>query len=223
MGRYQEAFEAYGRVIKLQPDEPNGPLGASSMLLLLNRPDDARAHAELAIGSAPSQAHRALALIAVSRQRDDEALRQADLAAAAEPGLPMPAFIRGTSPTTTSNTAGARIPAPGAERLRGPQRAAEDLHFMIGDSLARLERYKEAEPCLEEEPSLPSTRSRSSRPRDALSIDGTQPRPSGRLAISCVMSPRPTQRTRPLVSGMFGRPDRADSVADEARRRRRER
>ena len=34
MGRYQEAFEAYGRVIKLQPDEPNGPLGASSMLLL---------------------------------------------------------------------------------------------------------------------------------------------------------------------------------------------
>ena len=61
MGRYQEAFEAYGRVIKLQPDEPNGPLGASSMLLLLNRPDDARAHAELAIGSAPSQAHQALA------------------------------------------------------------------------------------------------------------------------------------------------------------------
>ena len=46
--------------------------------------------------SAPSQAHQALALIAVSRQRDDEALRQADLAAAAEPGLPMPAFIRGT-------------------------------------------------------------------------------------------------------------------------------
>ena len=33
LGRFQEAFEAYAHVIKLQPDEPNGPLGASSMLL----------------------------------------------------------------------------------------------------------------------------------------------------------------------------------------------
>ena len=152
MGRYQEAFEAYGRVIKLQPDEPNGPLGASSMLLLLNRPDDARAHAELAIASAPSQAHQALALIAVSRQRDDEALRQADLAAAAEPGLPMPAFIRGTLAYNHQQ----HEPALGfllqaQKGYAGRSAQPRDLHFMIGDSLARLERYKEAEPYLEEE------------------------------------------------------------------------
>ncbi len=49
MGRYQEAFEAYAQVIKLQPEEANGALGASSMLLALNRPDEARAHAELAL------------------------------------------------------------------------------------------------------------------------------------------------------------------------------
>ena len=96
LGRFDEAFRAYAQMIKLQPDEANGPLGAASMLLNLNRLDEARAHAELAIASAPSQAHQALALIEVARKHDAEALREADLAAKAEPGLPMPAFIRGT-------------------------------------------------------------------------------------------------------------------------------
>ena len=152
MGRYQEAFEAYGRVIQLQPDEPNGPLGASSMLLALNRPDDARAHAELALTSAPSQAHQALALIEVTRKRDVEALRQAELAATVDPGLPMPAFIRGTiayNHQRYDEALGFLLEA----RKGYAQRSAQprDLHFMIGDSLARLERYAEAEPYLLEE------------------------------------------------------------------------
>ena len=79
----------------------------------LNRLDEARAHAELAIASAPSQAHQALALIEVARKHDAEALRQAELAAKAEPGLPMPAFIRGT---IAYNDAAIRRGARGAAR-----------------------------------------------------------------------------------------------------------
>ena len=41
--------------------------------------------------------------------------------------------------------------------LREPRAQPRDLHFLIGDSLARLERYKEAEPYLEGNPSLPQT------------------------------------------------------------------
>ena len=95
---------------------------------------------------------------------------------------------------------------------------------MIGDSLARLERYKEAEPYLEEEVRLypQHVRARAGLAMLYQSM-GRNAEAERALAISCVMSPRPTQRTRPLVSGMFGRPDRADSVADEARRRLRER
>ena len=65
-GRHQEAFEAYARMIRLQPDEPNGALGAAAALLALNRLPEARAHAELAIRTAPSQAYQALALIDIA-------------------------------------------------------------------------------------------------------------------------------------------------------------
>jgi arylsulfatase A-like enzyme/Flp pilus assembly protein TadD len=226
MGRYQEAFEAYGRVIKLQPDEPNGPLGASSMLLLLNRPDDARAHAELAIASAPSQAHQALALIAVSRQRDDEALRQADLAAAAEPGLPMPAFIRGTLAYNHQQyepALGFLLQAQKGYAGRSAQ--PRDLHFMIGDSLARLERYKEAEPYLEEEVRLYPQHVRARAGLAMLYQSMGRNAEAERVLDDLVRDvPSPDAAdTAARVWRMFGRPDRADSVADEARRRLRER
>ena len=226
MGRYQEAFEAYGRVIKLQPDEPNGPLGASSMLLQLNRPDDARAHAELAIASAPSQAHQALALIAVSRQRDDEALRQADLAAAAEPGLPMPAFIRGTLAYNHQQyepALGFLLQAQKGYAGRSAQ--PRDLHFMIGDSLARLERYKEAEPYLEEEVRLYPQHVRARAGLAMLYQSMGRNAEAERVLDDLVRDvPSPDAAdTAARVWRMFGRPDRADSVADEARRRLRER
>jgi arylsulfatase A-like enzyme/Flp pilus assembly protein TadD len=152
LGRFEDAFNAYAQMIKLQPDEASGALGAASMLLNLNRLDDARAHAELAIGSAPSQAHQALALIEVARKHDAAALREAELAAAAEPGLPMPAFIRGTIAYNNQNYDQALtslLEARHAYAQRSTQ--ARDLYFMIGDSLARLERYQEAEPYLKEE------------------------------------------------------------------------
>ena len=122
------------------------------MLLALNRPDEARAHAELALTSAPSQAHQALALIAVARKQDDEALRQAELAAAVDAGLPMPAFIRGTIAYNNQQferAIGFLLEARQGYARRSAQ--AKDLNFMIGDSLARLERYQEAGPYLKEE------------------------------------------------------------------------
>ena len=96
------------------------PLGAASMLLAPETSGrGARKHAELALTSAPSQAHQALALIEVARKRDDEALRQAELAAAVDPGLPMPAFIRGTIAYNNQHFDQAtRIPARGAKGLR---------------------------------------------------------------------------------------------------------
>jgi choline-sulfatase len=152
MNRYEEAFQAYARMIRLQPDEPNGPLGAAAMLLAANRLADARAHAELAVKSAPSQAYQALALIDVAAKRTEDALRHADLAARAEPGLPMLAFIRGTIAYNAQRYDEALrflLEARNSYAQRSGQ--PRDMHFMIGDALARLERYREAEPSLLEE------------------------------------------------------------------------
>jgi arylsulfatase A-like enzyme/Flp pilus assembly protein TadD len=222
LGRYQDAFEAYGRVIKLQPDEPNGPLGASSMLLALNRPDEARAHAELAIARAPSQAHQALALIEIARKRDADALREAELAAASEPGLPMPAFIRGT--IAYNNQQYDRALASLLEARKGySQRTAQprDLNFMIGDALARLERYREAEPYLAEEVRLYPQHVRA-RAGLAMLYESMGRGPEAERALDNLVREVPTRDacdTAANVWRMFGRPDRAAAVQAEARRR----
>jgi tetratricopeptide (TPR) repeat protein len=224
LGRYREAFEAYGRVIALQPDEPNGPLGASSMLLALDRPDEARAHAELAIARAPSQAHQALALIEVARRRDADALREAELAAAAEPGLPMPAFIRGT--IAYNNQQYDRALASLLEARQGyAQRSAQprDLNFMMGDALARLERYREAEPYLAEEVRLYPQHVRA-RAGLAMLYESMGRGPEAERALEHLVRDVPTRdasETAARVWRMFGRPDRAAAVLAEAGRRRR--
>jgi arylsulfatase A-like enzyme/Flp pilus assembly protein TadD len=224
LGRFQEAFDAYAHVIALQPDEPNGPLGASSMLLALNRPDQARAHAELALPSAPSQAHQAIALIEVTRKRDDEAIRQAELAAAADPGLPMPAFIRGTIAYNNQQydrALGFLLEARKGYAQRSAQ--ARDLYFMIGDSLARLERYQEAEPYLKEEVRLYPQHVRA-RAGLALLYQSTGRAAEAERALEDLVRDVPSREasdTAARVWRMFGRHDRAAAVEAEARGRRR--
>ncbi len=224
LGRYQEAFEAYARVIGLQPDEPNGPLGASSMLLALKRPDEAHKHAELALTSAPSQAHQALALIEVARRRDGEALRQAELAAAVDPGLPMPAFIRGTIAYNSQHydqALGFLLEAQKGYAQRSAQ--ARDLHFMIGDSLARLERYQEAEPYLKEEIRLYPQHVRA-RAGLAMLYQSMGRGAEAERALAELVRDVPSREasdTAASVWRMFGRRDRAAAVDAEARRRQR--
>ncbi len=223
LGRFDEAFRAYAQMIKLQPDEANGPLGAASMLLNMNRLDEARAHAELAIASAPSQAHQALALIEVARKHEAEALREADLAAKAEPGLPMPAFIRGT--IAYNNGQYDRALASLLEARQGyAQRStqARDLYFMIGDSLARLERYQEAEPYLKEEIRLyPShVRARAGLAMLYQAMGRTAEAESTLDNLVRDVPSRDASDTAARVWRMFGRPDKAAAVDATSRRRR---
>jgi arylsulfatase A-like enzyme/predicted Zn-dependent protease len=152
LGRFAAAFDAYAQMIRLQPDEPNGALGAAAALLALDRLPDARAHAELAIKSAPSEAYQALALIDAAQGRAADAIANAERAARAEPGLPMVAFIRGTLDYNGHRYEPALQQLSEARR-EFARRSAQprDLNFMIGDSLARLGRYPEAEPFLRDE------------------------------------------------------------------------
>ena len=220
LGRFDEAFRAYAQMIKLQPDEANGPLGAASMLLNMNRLDEARAHAELAITSAPSQAHQALALIEVARKHDAEALREADLAAKAEPGLPMPAFIRGT--IAYNNGQYDQALASLLEARQGyAQRSgqARDLYFMIGDALARLERYQEAEPYLKEEIRLyPShVRARAGLAMLYQAMGRTAEAESILDNLVRDVPSRDASDTAARVWRMFGRPDKAAAVGASSR------
>jgi arylsulfatase A-like enzyme/Flp pilus assembly protein TadD len=152
LGRLEEAYRAWREVVQRKPDEPSGLLGAASVLVALGRLADARTYAELAVAQAPAAAHQALANIALTEGNDAEARRQADLAEQADPTLPMRAMIDGLLRYNAGDFAGA-VPLLDAARQRFAQRPiqASDLHYFLGDALARLERYGEAEPMLREE------------------------------------------------------------------------
>ena len=94
LGRDAEAFRAYQEVVRLKPGEPSGLLGAVSALMALGRLGEAREHAELATKKSPASAHEKLAQIALAQKDYSEAQRQANLAAQADPELPLPVYVR---------------------------------------------------------------------------------------------------------------------------------
>lgn len=221
--RYQDALEAYKQVIRLQPDEPNGALGAAGVLLTLDRKDEARAHAELAIERAPALAHQALAVIEVAAGRRDAALRQAELAAAADPGLPMPAFVRGALAYQAGRYAEALPPLMDARAgFAARSTQPRDLHFMIGDSLARLEKYAEADTYLADEARLypDHVRARASLAMLYQSMGRTA---QAEQVLDRLVREVPSGEavaTAARVWRMFGRPDRAAAVERDAAARR---
>jgi arylsulfatase A-like enzyme/TolA-binding protein len=148
-GRTADAVAAYREVIKRNPTDAASLTGAATGLLRLGRMDDAKAHAELAVAVAPAAAHELLARIALERGDAATARREAQLAKAADPTLPMPEFIAGLIEYRAARYAEA-IPhfQDARKALAGRTVQVPDVHFYLGDSLARLERYRDAEPML---------------------------------------------------------------------------
>jgi arylsulfatase A-like enzyme/tetratricopeptide (TPR) repeat protein len=164
IGKLEEAYAAYREAVRRKPDESSALLGAASVLLLLNRFDEARKYAELATNIVPATGHHTLANIAMRQGNKEDALRHADLAAKADPSLPIPQLIRGLIAHGEGRHADA-VPLLMQAREAYAKRTLQtnDVNFYIGDSLAQLERYPEAEKFFLEEIRLypQNTRARS--------------------------------------------------------------
>jgi arylsulfatase A-like enzyme/Tfp pilus assembly protein PilF len=220
IGRLRRAFDAYREVIRLRPDEPTGLLGASSVLVGLGRLDEARAHAELAVKEAPAAAHQALANIALTERQFDEALRQADLAAKADPTLPLPVFVRGMIEYNQGRYQQA-LPFLLQARERAATRAMQmsDLHFFIADSLAQLDRYDEAERYFIEELRLYPHNTRAWSRLAVLYQSMDRPARAER-AIADMLTASPTPQAYAAAANlwrMFGQPARSAAVREAAR------
>jgi tetratricopeptide (TPR) repeat protein len=222
MGRLPEAYTAYREAIKRKPDEPGALLGAASVLTSMGRYADARQHAELAVKRSPALAHQTLANIALAENRSDEALRQADLAAQADPTLPLPLVVRGIIEYNHQRYAEALpLLMKARDAYAGRTVQPTDLHFYIGDSLARLERYREAEPFFLRELQLypQSLNARSGLAMLYQAMD--RPAEAERVIQDMLrVTPNPPAYTRAEeLYRMFGRTDRADAVRADARAR----
>jgi tetratricopeptide (TPR) repeat protein len=151
-GSMDEAIQAYKEVIKRKPKDSGALIGAASALLRVGQLDAARQHAELAVSVAPAGAHEILAKIALARHDRDAARAEAKLAQEADPKLPMPFYVEGLLFYNAGKYDEALGPLIQArDSLKGRTVQMNDLNYYIGDSLARLERYAQAEPYLKDE------------------------------------------------------------------------
>jgi tetratricopeptide (TPR) repeat protein len=175
---------------------------------------------ELAAASAPAIAHEMLARIAVRQKDEAAARRHAQLAEQADPSLPMVAFIDGMI------LHGRREYAAAAQRLLDAKRAMAarteqlaDVNYLAGDSLARLERYAEAEQLFRAELSVFPAHVRA-RAGLAMLYRASGRNAEAARAVEDLLRVAPTREgfdTAAQLWTMFGEPARAAAVRAKLR------
>jgi tetratricopeptide (TPR) repeat protein len=146
-GRLEEAADAYRRAIELTP-ELAGDFGLrlGSVLLKLDRLDEAEQHARLGEKTNPGGTHLLLSRIALARKdyshAEEEAKRSAGDRYSHIAALVLLAQIYSQQERAPAAYALVQqVAAEAEERKLGP---VEALDFVRGDALARMQRYDEA-------------------------------------------------------------------------------
>ncbi len=157
--RYQEAAAAFGEAGRLQPDNADIQVALATTWLRARDYDQALIHAGAAVTlalahqpNARATAHTIAARIALARSDADSATRHAAAAQEADAALPLPQFVRGKllyEEARYEDALQALEEAVTASREGG--RPIEELHASLGDTLARLDRYADAEAQYREE------------------------------------------------------------------------
>ena len=149
--RFAIALDAYRRVAELTY-EPAPMLGAATALLNLNKLDEARREAETAadatdVGAMQAQAHALLARIALARRDQDQARLEAEATGTLDPNVPMTPYVEGRLLYDRGRFAEAWpfFEETLSALAKHPGVRLDDAHYYAGDTLARLERYSEAE------------------------------------------------------------------------------
>ncbi len=152
-GATENALDAYRRLIELDPSDPLPLLGAAGVYLKLRRLDDATRHAEAAAEAAGADdrrtranAYELLMKIALRRRDREAARRYAAKAQQTDPTLPLSVYVQGRLAHQEARYAEALgYFREAARRLEGRTLTLTELHFYLGDTLARLGRSAEAE------------------------------------------------------------------------------
>jgi tetratricopeptide (TPR) repeat protein len=215
LGQGNEALAAYKEVISRDPRNAAALTGATSTLLRAGRIEEAKAHAELALDVSPAIAHETLARIAVYQQRPDDARRHARLAQEADPTLPMVALIEGMLLHGQGRFAEASQQLLEARRAMASRtEQLPDLNYLAGDSLARMERYQEAEELFRAELKVFPLHVRA-RAGLAMLFKATGRDAEAARMVTDIVRLTPTDEgldTAAQLWTMFGEPDRAAAV-----------
>ena len=228
-GRNAEALDAFRRLVEVDPSDAASLVSVGTVLIALQRYDEAAAHARMALEKAgPSDARtrtsaaEVLLKAALARKDYAEARRAGLLAEQADPGFPLAAFAEGVA----LHDAGRFEEALGrledaARRQAGQPFAIHELQFYLGDTLGNLGREREAEAALREEVRLFPQNTRAQASLAALYRAAGRHADAERVLDALVRtSPTPEGYAMAIrVWRVFGESARADSLRAEAVKR----
>ncbi|MBI3048184.1 MAG: sulfatase [Acidobacteria bacterium] len=153
VGRREEAERALRATATVEPGNPYVPMARARLRLRAGRAEAAREPAALAVALAErldsrarAAAHRIAARVALAVEDAATAQAHAEAAAREDPRVPMEPFVRGRLLYADGRYDEARAAfEAAAARLQESGGALEELHLSLGETLARLERFGEAE------------------------------------------------------------------------------
>ncbi len=158
-GRVEEAILEFGKVRELRPDASVAARALADVLLKAGKTDAAKEQAAVAVMLAEAEgraevfaAHEMAARVALVSGDREAATQHAAAAHEADPSIPVQQFVRGRLLYEEGKYEEAATTLAQATRsLAEENRSLADLHLYLGESLARLDRYDEAESQFREE------------------------------------------------------------------------
>jgi arylsulfatase A-like enzyme/Flp pilus assembly protein TadD len=228
-GRAEEAVAAFRKVVELRPADSNGLVAVAGALMRLRRLEDARAHAELAVKVAETAdardraaAHEAVVRVALAQHDRRAAVEHAAAAHKADPSLPLPQFVEGRLLYDEGKYEEALAAFERADAaLKGRTLQISELQFYMGDTLARLDRYGEAEKRFREELAVFPQNIRTYASLAMLYRASNRDRAAEQV-ITELMRVAPTPEGYALAARLwtiFGDRKRADAIRADARQR----
>ena len=159
LGRPEEALAAFKHLVDAAPHDPAALISVADTLVKLGRLDEARAQATLAADTIPAgdtrwraKAHQTLAMIALARHDESGARAEAKLVSDIDSTLPIPEYVEGLI-RYNANQFSSAVPLLQQALQKNASSTIQipELRYYLGDALARLDRYAEAEPVLVDE------------------------------------------------------------------------
>jgi tetratricopeptide (TPR) repeat protein len=153
MGRFDEARSAFGAAAEVEPDNPHVPIAAAAMLLRARQPQQAQAQIALAIAlaehgdaQARTAAYEMAVRVALAAADFGAAETHAEAAQRDDPATALMPFVRGQSLYAVGRYEDALAAfEEAADAATAGETTLRDLHLHLGQTLARLDRFEEAE------------------------------------------------------------------------------
>ena len=158
-GRIEEAILEFGKVRELRPEASAAARALADALVKAGNTDAAKEQATVAVMLAEAEspaevfaAHEMAARVALVSGDKEAATEHAAAAHEADPSIPVRQFVQGRLLYEEGKYKDAVTTfAQAAMTLAEANRSLADLHLYLGESLARLDRYDEAESQFREE------------------------------------------------------------------------